>query len=157
MARSKAEKEKIETISQELISLTGEFCDEYLDDEYKQLSEKLILKMKRERQVPFLLGRTNTWAAGVIYALGQINFLFDPSFEPYVAPRDIAEHFGVAQSTAGQKAKKIRDMFDLNYWAPEFSTQVMQDQNPFKRMSMVDGFLIIQRPEDGDFSGETPD
>ena len=113
--------------------------------------------MKRKRQVPFLLGRANTWADGVIYALGQINFLFDRSFEPYVATRDIAEHFGVAQSTVGQKAGKIRDMFSLRYRGPEFSAQMMEDQNPFKRMSMVDGFLIIQRPEDGDFSGETPD
>ena len=156
MARSEAEKEKIETISQELISLTGEFCDEYLDDEYKQLSEKLILKMKRKRQVPFLLGSANTWAAGVIYALGQINFLFDSDAEPHAAPSDIAEHFGVAKSTVGQKAKKIRDMCGLRYWAPEFSTQVMQDQNPFKRMSMVNGFLIIQSPEDDDIYGETP-
>ena len=33
MARTQAEKEKIEAVSQELIRLTGEFCDEYLDEE----------------------------------------------------------------------------------------------------------------------------
>jgi len=152
MARSQDEKEKIETISQELIRLTGEFCDKYLDDEYKQLSEKLLLKMKRKRQVPFLLGRTNTWAASVIYALGQINFLFDRDVEPHVAPDDIAEHFGVAKSTVGQKAKKIRDMFGLSYWSPEFSTQTMQDHNPFKRMQILDGLWIIRRPDDDDTS-----
>jgi len=48
MARTKAEKEKIEAISQELIKMTGEFCDQYLDEDYKQLAEKLILKMKRK-------------------------------------------------------------------------------------------------------------
>lgn len=153
MARSQDEKEKIETISQELISLTGEFCDAYLDDEYKQLSEKLILKMKRKRQVPFLLGRVNTWAAGVIYALGQINFLFDRDSEPHVAPGDIAEYFGIAPSTAGQKAKKIRDMFKLSYWSPEFSTQAMQHHNPFKRMVMSDGFILFQQLDDDDVSG----
>jgi len=157
MARSKKDKEKIETISQELIRLTGEFCDNYVDDEYKQLSEKLILKMKRKRQVPFLLGRANTWAAGVVYALGQINFLFDPSTEPHVAPGDIAEYFGVAKSTVGQKAKRIRDMFDLYPWAPEFSTQLMRDHNPFKTLSMVDGFWTVQRPDDDDSFGQAPD
>ncbi len=60
MARTKAEKEKIEAISQELIKMTGEICDQYLDEDYKQLAEKLILKMKRKWQVPFLRGRVNT-------------------------------------------------------------------------------------------------
>ena len=59
------------------------------------------------------------------------NFLFDQSFEPYVAAADIPKHFGVSQSTVGQKAKLIRDMFDLFYWDPEFSTQAMRDSNPF--------------------------
>ena len=39
MARTQAEKEKIEAVSRELVHLTGEFCDEYLDEDYKQLSE----------------------------------------------------------------------------------------------------------------------
>ena len=131
MLRTKKDRQKIEAISQELNRLTGEFCDRYLDEEYKQLAEKLILKMKRKRQVPFLRGRVNTWAAATIYALGQINFLFDQSSEPYVAATDIPKHFGVSRSTVGQKAKLIRDTFDLFYWDPEFSTQAMRDSNPF--------------------------
>ncbi len=35
MARTKVEKEKIETISRQLLELTGEFCDQYLDDDYR--------------------------------------------------------------------------------------------------------------------------
>lgn len=142
MTPTKTEKERAEAISQELIRLTGEFCDQYLDEEYKQLAEKLILKMKRKRQAPFLRGRANTWAAAVIYALGQINFLFDRSFEPYIAAADIPRHFGVSQSTVGQKAKLIRDMFDLFYWHPEFSTQEMRDSDPHKGKVMINGFIV---------------
>ncbi|MCP4535874.1 MAG: hypothetical protein GY832_01905 [Chloroflexi bacterium] len=142
MARTRAEKEKIESIGQKLIELTGEFCDQYLDDDYKQLTQKLVSKMKRKHQVPFLRGRVNTWAAAILYALGQINFLFDRSFEPYVAAADIPKHFGVSQSTVGQKAKIIRDMFDLYSWHPEFSTQEMCDSNPRKDMVMIDGFIV---------------
>ena len=36
MARTKAEKEKIEARAQKLIDMTGEFCDQYLDEDYKQ-------------------------------------------------------------------------------------------------------------------------
>lgn len=50
MARTKTEKEKSEAISQELLRLTGEFCDQYLDEDYRQLAEKLVLK--DETQAP---------------------------------------------------------------------------------------------------------
>ncbi len=142
MARAKADKEKIEAISQQLLELTGEFCDQYLDDDYKQLCEKMILKMKRKRQVPFLRGRINTWAASIIYALGQINFLFDRSFEPYVSADEIANYFGLSKSTIGQKAKQIRDMFDIGYWDSEFSTEQMTESNPLKNMVMVNGMIV---------------
>jgi hypothetical protein len=65
VARTKTEKQKIEAISQELIEMTGEFCDQYLNEDYRRLAEKLILKMKRKRQSPFLRGRVNTWAAAI--------------------------------------------------------------------------------------------
>jgi hypothetical protein len=142
MARTKTERDRIGAIAQQLIEMTGEYCDQYLDEDYKQLAEKLILKMKRKRDVPFLRGRVNTWAAAVIYALGQINFLFDQSFEPYVAARDIPKYFGVSQSTVGQKAKAIRDMFDLFYWDPEFSTQAMRDSDPHKGKVVIDGIIV---------------
>jgi hypothetical protein len=101
MASNQTDKEKIEAISQQLLELTGQFCDQHLDEEYKALCAKLILKMKRKRQVPFLSGKVNTWAALSVYALGQINFLFDRSFEPYVSADQIANHFGVSKSTMG--------------------------------------------------------
>jgi len=142
MARARADKEKIEATSRQLLQLTGEFCDQHLDDDYKQLCEKVILKMKRKRQVPFLSGRVNTWAASIIYALGQINFLFDRSFEPYVSADDIANHFGLSKSTIGQKAKKIRDMFKMDYWDREFATRRMAESNPMKNMVMINDLIV---------------
>jgi hypothetical protein len=142
MANNQTDKEKTESISQQLLELTGQFCDQYLDEEYKQLCAKLILKMKRKHQVPFLSGRVKVWAAAIIYALGQINFLFDRSFEPYVSADEIANHFGVSKSTIGQKAKQIRDMFKMQYWDSEFGTQQMQQSNPLKNMVMVNGLIL---------------
>lgn len=159
MARNPAEKERIESTSQELIELTGEFCEEHLNEEYAELSRKLIEKMGRKHQVPFLQGWNESWAAGVIYALGQINFLFDESFEPYVAAGDIPEYFGISQSTATQKARTIRDMFDMGYYDQEFSTTRAQESNPLNDMAVVNGLLVPldtlgeSRPD----SGNRPD
>ena len=74
---------------EKLIGLVSSFCDEKLDAEYKMLSIRLVQKLGRKRDVPFKRGKLEIWASGVIYALGQINFLFDKSFEPYSSADEI--------------------------------------------------------------------
>ena len=106
------------------------------------LCRKLIDKMSRKRQVPFLSGRLEIWAAAVVYALGQINFLFDKNFEPYVSATDLCNYFRTSQSTTSQKAKIIRDIFKMRYFDEEFSTERMQKENPLKEFVMVDGLVV---------------
>ena len=71
----------------------------------KQLCEKLIRKMSRKRNVPFLSGRMEIWAAAVIHALGSINFLFDPNFEPYIGAADISDYFGTSKVLSHRKQR----------------------------------------------------
>ncbi|KCZ73252.1 hypothetical protein ANME2D_00315 [Candidatus Methanoperedens nitroreducens] len=131
----------IEERAQWLIEMTSGFCDKYLDEDYKQLCEKLIQKMAHKRNVPFLSGRIEIWAASVIYALGSINFLFDRSFEPYASGDDICNYFGTSKSTTSQKAKAIKDMFKMHRFEEEFSTAYMKERNPFSKMVMVNGLI----------------
>jgi hypothetical protein len=70
--------------------MTAAMCQQHLDAEYEQLRHKLIAKMARKRMVPFLSGRVEISAAGIVYALGSINFLFDKSFPPYATVLDCA-------------------------------------------------------------------
>jgi len=136
------DKALIEQRMQKLIAMTAGFCDAYVDEDYKQLCEKLIRKMSRKRNVPFLSGRMEIWAAAIIHALGSINFLFDPNFEPYVGAVDISDYFGTSKSTVSQKAKVIRDMFKMGYWDNEFSTTHMQESNPVSNLVMVDEMIV---------------
>ncbi len=128
--------------TEKLIEMTAGFCDRYLDEDYKQLCEKLIRKMSRKRVVPFLSGRIEIWAAAVIHAIGSINFLFDKSFKPYATAGDICNYFSTSQSTTSQKAKLIRDMFKMEYWDKEFSTHHMMESSPFRNMVMINGFIV---------------
>jgi hypothetical protein len=137
-----SDKDLIEQRMQKLIAMTAGFCDAYLDEDYKQLCEKLIRKMSRKRNVPFLSGRIEIWAAAIIHALGSINFLFDPNFEPYVGTADISDYFGTSKSTVSQKAKVIRDMFKMGYWDKEFSTTRMKKSNPLSNLVMVDEMIV---------------
>jgi len=132
----------IEKKMQKLIEITAGFCDAYLDEDYKQLCEKLIRKMSRKHNVPFLSGRMEIWAASIIHALGQINFLFDKSFKPYISSNDISNYFGTSKSTVSQKAKVIRDMFNMRYWDEEFSTTYIKEQNPFSNLVMINGMIV---------------
>ena len=136
---------QIEERKQKLIEMTTGFCDAHLDEDYGRLCGKLIGKMARKRNVPFLTGRMEIWAAAVIYAIGQINFLFDQRFEPYVSAQEISNYFGTSKSTVSQKAKLIRDMFKMRYWDREFSTTEMREDNPLSDMVMVNGLMVSLR------------
>ncbi len=128
--------------AQKLKQMTAAFCDKYVDEEYKHLCEKLIAKMPRKRNVPFISGRLEIWAAAIVHAIGSINFLFDKSSQPYASIDDISSFFGTSKSTVSQKSKVIRDMFKLGYWDKEFSTAMMQEGNPLADTVVIDGFIV---------------
>ncbi|HBE03742.1 MAG: hypothetical protein A2096_12150 [Spirochaetes bacterium GWF1_41_5] len=134
--------ELIESKRKELVDLVSRFCTEKLDDEYQALCVKLINKISRKRNVPFLVGQINIWASAVVHCIGQINFLSDKSFEPYASLDDICCFFDTSKSTTSQKAKIIRDMFKLGYWDNDFSTNRMLKQNPFNRFTGINGFIV---------------
>ncbi|MGQ9723141.1 MAG: DUF6398 domain-containing protein [Candidatus Jordarchaeum sp.] len=82
------------------------------------------------------------WAAAVIHAIGSINFLFDPSFKPYVSVSDISNYFGTFKNTVTQKSKLIRDMFKMRHWDREFSTTRVMEHNPFSKLVTINGFIV---------------
>ena len=135
-------KEEIKQKEAQLLELTKGFCDIYLDDDYLQLSHKLIKKLGRKRDVPFQRGKLEIWASAVIHALGTINFLFDKSFEPYSTPDQICDYFGTKKSTVSNKGAQIRELLKISYFDPDFSTNRMAQNNPMNKLVMVDGFLV---------------
>lgn len=135
-------KQEIKQREEKLLEMTGMFCAQQLNDEYFMLCEKLIKKLGRKRDVPFQRGKLEIWAAAVVHAIGSINFLFDKSSQPYMSTDKISEYFGAKTATVSNKAREIKEMFDLWHFSPEFSTQSMIDNNPFNRMVMVDGLIV---------------
>jgi hypothetical protein len=135
-------KQEIVEKEDKLIEMTKTFCNEKLDVDYSQLCEKLIKKLGRKREVPFQRGKLEIWAAAVVYAIGSINFLFDKSFEPYMTADQISEYFGTKNSSVSNKAREIKEILNIGYFNPEFSTQRMTESNPINKMVMVDGFIV---------------
>ena len=126
---------------------TGEIirtvCRDKIDDEYYYLGILLLEKLARKRPSPLLAGKTHVWAAGILCALGTINFLFDKTSVPYIRRDDLAGYCGVKPSTAAEKSRQIRDLLKMNYWDPRFSTQRMHDRSPMKNLIITgNGFIL---------------
>ena len=124
---------------EQVIELTDQVCADLLDQEYAGLARHVVAKLARKRPSPLLGGRAATWAGGVVWALGQVNFLFDRSAEPYVAQDALASAFGLSKSTLGQKGKQIRDMLRMTWGTPEFLRAEMIDANPMIWFIEVNG------------------
>lgn len=136
-------KQELKLKEQELIQSVSFFCKEKLNDEYEQLCIKMIQKLGRKRSCPFERGNLDIWAASVVYTIGNMNFLFDKSFEPYIQSSEIHDYFGTKSSTVSAKSKLIRDLLKLApYFDKNFSTSRMNDKNPFNKFVEVDGFLL---------------
>ena len=136
------DKKELKEREKRLLEMTGMFCSQKLDYDYFRLTEKLIKKMGRKREVPFKRGKLEIWAAAVIYTIGSINFLFDKSFEPYVTAQEISDYFGTKNSTVSNKAGQIRKMLNLTMFDNEFSTEHVNETNPFNNMVVVDGLIV---------------
>jgi hypothetical protein len=132
-------------VSEAVIVLTDEVCADLLDEEYASLARTVVAKLARKRPSPIQSGRASTWAGAVVYALGQVNFLFDSSTKPYATADDLSEAFGVAKSTLGAKAKQVRDLTKMDYGTPEFLRQDMIDANPMIWFVQVDGVIVDAR------------
>lgn len=135
------DKQKINEQQAKILELIRDFCKKKLNEEYYLLSEKLIQKLGRKRNVPFVTGQPQIWAAATIHALGTINFLFDKASAPYITIDEINDFFETKKSTTGSKSKMIRDLLKLGFWDSEFSTGSMQNSNPFSDLVMIDGLL----------------
>lgn len=113
----------------QLIEMVSDFCSDNLDDECRKLCVKVIEKMARKREVPFKRGKLEIWASGVVYAICQINFIFDESFKPFTTPDEICKYFNTKKSTTSNKAANIRKLLNMQVGDEEFSTRLVLNSN----------------------------
>lgn len=142
MSVPKAMQEKYDEISSILIP----YCDKYLSPEYKELCLHALEKLCRKRPSPLNSGRTKTWAASIVYAIGQNNFIFDKNQPVHVQnAAQLCEPFGVSKSTAANKAVEIRKMLKINYGNSEWILPSSVDDNPLVWMVEKNGLAVDAR------------
>ena len=115
----------------QIVALTDEFCRQHLNDEYRDLARAMAAALCRKRPSPVASGQARSWACGIVYALGQVNFLSDKATQPYMTMADVCAEFGVSQSTGSAKARAIFDALKLGpAFDPEWTLPSMIDRNP---------------------------
>jgi len=131
----------------QLVGLTDGFCDAHLNAEYKHMCRKMAETLCQDGS-PVTRGKPEGWAAGIVYALGQVNFLTDPSQTPHMTAADIAKGLGVSTATMQAKAKVIREGLDLVPFDPDWclpsnlETIEPRKSNVIGAWAQVPGFAV---------------
>jgi hypothetical protein len=99
----------------------------------------------RKRPSPLSSGRPRTWAGGIVYVLGRINFLGDKSFPPYMPTSDLCAAFEIGESTAGAKARAIEEALGIRPYDPEWTLPSLLEKNPLVWVAEVNGLLVDLR------------
>lgn len=135
----------MQVIFDTIVTLTDEFSHQHLNDEYALLARYATAALCRKRPSPLVNGYANSWACGIIYALGFVNFLFDKSQTPYINATDLCENFNISKSTGSAKSKVVRDALKMTQLDPNWCLPSKLDDNPMAWIIMLNGFAVDVR------------
>lgn len=130
---------------EEIVSLTDAFCQEHLNEEYAQMSRKLVAALCRKRPSPLVTGKAKTWACGIVHALGMVNFLFDSSQTPHMKASELYQKFGVGESTGNGKSKQIRDAMKMSQFDWHWCLPSRLNSHPAAWLISVNGLMLDAR------------
>jgi hypothetical protein len=144
MSRTKSLKvpEAMQEKYAEIVAINDAFCKQHLNEEYAELAREMTATLARKRPSPLGNGRAQSWAAGIIYTLGQVNFLFDKSQTPHIRADELCKRMGVSQQTASGRAQKIREMLDIFQMHPDWTLPSRVDDNPMIWILSVNGYMV---------------
>lgn len=134
--------EAMQALYDEITSVSDIFCKEHLNDEYAGMARKMTATLARKRPSPLVNGQARSWAAGILYTLGQVNFLFDRSQTPHMRADELCRKIGVSQQTASGRAQKIRQSLKIFQLHPDWTLPSRVDDNPMIWILMVNGYMV---------------
>jgi len=137
-----------------IVGLIDGVCRAHLTEEYASLGRELATALARKRPSPLLQGRVPTWACGITYTLGTVNFLFDPTQTPHINGRDLCALFNVSQSAGSGKAREIMRLLNIVQLDPRWCLPSRLADNPLVWMIEVNGIVVDVRMMPREFQEE---
>ncbi len=145
MPRGQSIPAKIRGVHDAIASLIESFCAQRLNAEYRAHCLRLLGVLARKRPTPLVNGRPNSWACGIVRAIGWVNFLDDSSQTPHVKSREIDQHFAVSMATGQARSKQIRDLMKMRPFDVEWSLASRVERNPLAWLIQVNGLIVDAR------------
>jgi len=96
-----------------VVALTDAVCAAHLNDAYASLGRRMALALCRKMPSPLAGGAAAAWAAGILFALGQTNLLFNAVGTPHMTADALAAACGVSKSDAAARAARIREALGM--------------------------------------------
>src|SRR5256885_14769352 len=97
ISTSEKEPKQMQDTFNAIVALTDTFCTAHLDEEYAHLARQATAALCRQRPSPLTTGHLKTWACGIVYALGFVNFLFDKSQSPSMSAAELCAALALVQ------------------------------------------------------------
>ena len=137
--------ESLQPRFRQIVQRVDRFCQERLDDEYREVCRRMLACFCQP-ETGIERGKAESWAAGIVYEAGQVNFLTDSSFEPCIKSDDIAKGCGVSVATMHNKGKCIREALRLTRLDPEFMVASRLEDSPLAwLMELPNGMIVDLR------------
>jgi hypothetical protein len=128
-----------------IVCQTDAVCKAHLDDEYALLCRRLAAALCRKRPSPVTSGRAASWACGIAYAIGWVNFLGDPSQTPHMRMADLCKLFGVSPATGAAKSAEIRRLLKMHRMDHAWYRPSKLEDNMMAWMISVNGLPVDAR------------
>lgn len=135
----------VRPVFDEITTVLGEFCAAHLDEEYAQLCHRLTGKLARKRPSPLLRGDRRIWAAGIVYAIGRVNFLSDPDMRPHLRTDELARLLGINERSMASKGRLIANTLKISQLDPDWSRRDMIEMNPLVWLVEINGMVVDAR------------
>jgi hypothetical protein len=125
----------------EIASHTDKFCEVHLNAEYRDICRELIV-IASNAGITFGSGKAQGWAAGIIATIGYVNFFGDPTQPYHMSNAEIAKGVGTSLATLQSKTKIIRETLDIQRLDPQFSSQELNERNPFVWTILINNLAV---------------
>ena len=127
-------------IQTQIKRLIEDFCSKHLDSELQNYSLNLFETITKKSFMNIYRGKSEIWAASIVYVIARLNFLFDKESDLFISVDELCSYFNVKKSTIGNKATQIEKMHNISigdkkYTKPEIAQSFQFYMTP-------DGFVI---------------
>jgi len=118
-------------ICEKIVAVTDNVCDQHLNQEYRELARLMTEALCRKRPSPLTSGQPRTWACGIVYVLGKVNFLSEQSSRPHMTTAELCAAFGASEGTAHGKARAIEEALTIRPLDPRWTCQSNRTESAY--------------------------